>query len=439
MPIKLHAVLIALILSIASIAAADAQRTPSRASDCNAALSKDYYSYASRNNLFSDYLKSIDSETYSKLTQDNQFFLEGLTQYGPFKVGDDYKSFDEKRTKYLENVHYTRTQQQATDILKLTTSDRAYNAYETCIRSIGTGGGLLVWASQESLDVIDLHVKYANPPSVTSMILTGDVSGGSVEGAPAGKLWPDHTFFTWNDTSKWGVNQERVYAVHPEHGVNDTRVSVKTDNGEPPVTLHFFRADGELMLDFVGVNDVARQLNATSPVIGTPNNNENRGGCPNEFGRADGKYCISRTTVSLSVSPPYYLRNATAQCSGGGCPWGHFIAQPSFDMDSQRVTAQFDNWGSAVSIFVLANVYEHVNTVQCGGSQGPFPVRFNQAVIFHAADDCKPLAVVRWKRLPGQEQGIMPFGQPSGDNSRVKQTGSVEGGGVLSASYELLK
>ena len=415
-----------------------AQRTPSRASDCNAALSKDLYSYASRNNLFEDYLKTIDSETYSKLTQDNQFFLEGISQYGPFKVGDDYKSFDEKRSKYLENVHYTRTQQEATDILKLTTSDRAYNAYEACIRAVGTGGGLLVWASQESLEVIDLHVKYANPPSVSSMILTGDVSGGSVAMAPPGKLWPDHTFFSWDDPAKWGVNQERVFAVHPEAGVADTKVTVSASDGEPPVVLHFFRADGELMLDFVGVNDVLRQTNATSAMIGTPNNNENRGGCPNEVGRADGKYCISRTAVSLSVSPPMYLRNASALCAGGGCPWGHFIAPPSFDMDSQRVTAQFDNWGSAVSVFILANVYEHVGTLQCGGPQGPFPVRFKQAVVFHASDDCKPLAVVRWKRLPISDQGIMPFGQSSGDNSRVRQTGSVQGAGVLSAAYALL-
>jgi hypothetical protein len=193
------------------------------------------------------------------------------------------------------------------------------------------------------------------------------------------------------------------------------------------------------MLDFVGTNDVLRLQNVASPVVGTPNNNENRGGCPNEVGRADGKYCISRTPVSYSVSPPMYLRNVTALCSGGGCPWGHFVAPPTIDMDGQRVAAQFDNWGSPVAIYLVANVYEHVSIIQCGGPQGPIPVRFNQAAIFHATDDCKPLAVIKWKRLPGQEQGVMPFGQPSGDNSRVKQTSNVQGGGVLSASYELLK
>ena len=55
-------------------------------------------------------------------------------------------SFDESRHTYLENLHYSRSQQQAIDILQITASDRAYGAYEACLRTIATGPAFLVWA-----------------------------------------------------------------------------------------------------------------------------------------------------------------------------------------------------------------------------------------------------------------------------------------------------
>ena len=412
---------------------------PSRAADCDAALSKDYYSYASKKNLFEDYLKSIDSETYSKLTQNNSFFLEGVTQYGPFKLGDDYSTFDEKRKVYLESVHYTRTQEEAVNILQLTTSDRAYTAYERCLETVGTGGGLLVWASKESPDLIDLHVKYVNPANVSSILLTGDVSGAAVAAAPPGKLWPDHSVFAFNEQAKWGVNQEKVFAVRPEPGVTDTRITVASSDGATPVVLHFRRADAEMTLDFVGTHDVLRHLNQSSPLAVSPDNNENRGNCPNMVGRDSGKYCISRTSVTLAVAPPFFLRDATGQCFGGGCPYGGWSHPAAVDAGEQSATGQFDNHGSAVTLAVLANVWEHVGKQQCGELQGPLPLRFGQSVVFAAGDDCMAIAVLHWKRLPsgthGTTEGVMAFGQATGDGGKVTRTSATAGGGVTSAGY----
>jgi len=411
----------------------------SRISDCDAALSKDYYSYASKKNLFEDYLKSIDQETYSKLTQNNKFFLEGISQYGPFKVGDDYSSFDEKRNKYLETVHYTRTREEAINIIQLTTSERAYTAYESCLRTIGEGGGLLVWASKEGPDLIDLHVKYANPANVKSILLTGDLSGGTVAGAPSGKVWPDHSLLHLSDPAKWGVNQEKVFAVRPEPGVTDTRITVRPDDGAAPIILHFRRADAELTLDFVGTHDVLRHLNQSSPTVVSPDNNENRGNCPNMVGRDSGKYCISRTPVSFSVAPPLFLKDATGLCTGGGCPFGSWSHVAAVDVGEQSATAAFDNHGSAVSLAILVNIWEHVGKDQCGGTQGPLPIRFGQSVVFSASDECMPIAVLHWKRSVGDDQGVMAFGQPTGAGGKLTRTSTTSGGGVTSAGYTISK
>ncbi len=80
---------------------------PTQTANCTPVLAKDYYSYASKNQLSEDYVRSLDEQSYNEIKENNSFNLAALTQYGPFKVGDDYKTFNEKRDQYLlqENYH----------------------------------------------------------------------------------------------------------------------------------------------------------------------------------------------------------------------------------------------------------------------------------------------------------------------------------------------
>lgn len=222
----------------------------STVADCQGALAKDYYSYAEDKQLLVDWLRTIDEQTYESAKKDNSFSLLGVFTGGLFSLGDDYHQFDEKRRKYFEQEHYNRSESDARRILSITTSDRAYSAYEACLRTIGNGAGVLVWASKQSMDRIDLIVRYVNPAGHPSARLTGHVDGGHVAGLPPGLLWRNGT--------RWGTNTERPVTITPTRGESSTTVHVQDDLGNPVVEVTFQRADGEIALSYVGTTPVLR-------------------------------------------------------------------------------------------------------------------------------------------------------------------------------------
>ena len=67
-----------------------------------------------------------------------------------------------------------------------------------------------------------------------------------------------------------------------------------------------------LQVTYDGATDIFRRQVRTR--VHTPNNNSNRGSCPNEVGHADGKWCTSRTPLSLTTEPPFLLRDAKVSC-----------------------------------------------------------------------------------------------------------------------------
>lgn len=108
---------------------------------------------------------------------------------GFFSMNDDNSQFDEKRTKYLNDQHYHRSESDAKRLITLTTSDRAFQAYEACLKSLPMSSGLLVWASKISMSSIILEVKYINPPGTRNVKLSSVLVGGKVAGVPTGQLW----------------------------------------------------------------------------------------------------------------------------------------------------------------------------------------------------------------------------------------------------------
>lgn len=402
---------------------------PNNARDCVPVLAKDYYSYALKNNLTEDYLKSIDQESWTEMKTDNKFDGTALFSGGLFSLSDDYSTFDSKRTKYLENEHYNRTQQQALDILKITTSDRAYSAYEACLRTVATG--LTVWASHSSLDKIDLRIRYANPPGRPSITLIGTVRGGSVAGAPVGHLWREGS-----PQARWGVNQEKEITVNARRGSSETTVTVAAEDGSPPVSVTFTRADGLLTLSYAGTIDVLR-MRDRSVSQHTPNNDERKSdGCAHQVGKHD-KYCNSRTTTTISTTAPHYLANPRANCNGQGCPWSGVSVPPSVSADGLTASYSRDNWGRDVDSVLTVDEYEHMSAKQCGGD-GPIPVINGQTVLFTVPEDCLAIATIQWKKLPSNSTGAVKFGTSSTAKG-IRMDGSmIKSGTTQLASYSLL-
>jgi hypothetical protein len=404
----------------------------SSSKDCVPILkARDYYQYASKNSLQEDYLKSIDEETYQQMQKDNNLTTNALTEYGDFSLNDDYHTFDEKRNKYLENLHYDRTEQQALDILQITVNPRAYDDYAKCLDGLGGGAGapLRVYPVNEDMDRIEVRVKYVNPSGVKSKVLVGQVFGGAVDGAPVGHLW--------KDGSKWGIMQTRAFFIKRERGMPETVISVQTADGSAePVTLRFKRADATIALEFVGTEDVLRTKDRHASVI-TPNNDYNRGSCPNQVGRGHEGECISRTTVSMSTKPPYYFQNPRTDCwpTGGsnGCPWttrGH----ASVSGDGLTATTTLDNGSVPVDLVVIADEWEHLSASQCK-NDGPIPVVKGQAVLFTSPKECGEIAQIHWKHLPDNSERAFKFGS---EDKRVIMDGkAAETDKTLRLAYKL--
>jgi hypothetical protein len=401
---------------------------PSSVKDCEGVLrAKDYYSYAQKNNLEIDFLRSIDSETWQQMKTSNDVNLLGVFSGGLFSLSDDYNTFNEKRIHYLESVHYNRTESQAVNILEITSAPRAYDAYSNCLQHI-VQPGLIAWAAKEDPNHIELHVKYVNPAGVAHMVLEGLVSGGSVAGAPKGHLWRDGT--------KWTVMQEKVFTIDRAAGTPETTVIVAPADGSTPFTKTFFRADGTLELSYVGTNDVLR-LKDHRATAHSPNNNQNKGHCPNEVGHADGKWCQSKTSVQMSTTGAHFLQNARITCAGFGCPWtgdGH----AAVSADGLSATGSLVNWGWDVDVILLADEYEHMTKTQCGGD-GPIPVILGQTVIFTAISDCLPIATISWKSLTNGSAGVVNFGKSTKDTDSVSLESTLTSGNALIGSYKLVR
>lgn len=390
--------------------------------DCLGVLAKDYYSIASSSNLNEDFLRSIDSEAWQQLQKSNSFSGSGFG----IALSDDYKTFDEKRNKYLERVHYSRTQQQAQEILEITTADRAYPAYEACLRAVSGGGGLRVWISRETMDTIELRVLYKNPPNVNHMGLQGFLTGGTVSKAPKGRLWAG--------VKNWGVMQEKIFTIQRAPGTATTTMIVVADDGSSPVSLTSKRADGLLALLHPGTTDVFRQVRSASAQ--SPNNNDNRGHCANEVGRSDTNVCVSRTTASLSTSAPRFFKEGDVHCSGPACPWAR-TSSATISNNGLSISGHVDNWGSPVTVELRAKEYEHLTSTQCQ-NDGPIPVVFGQAVVFTTPSDCLPISTLQWTLLPSRSQGVVHFSDLSSPEGRVVIDGNIlNNGSVVQVAYKL--
>jgi hypothetical protein len=401
-------------------------------STCDVALFSDYYVYALKNNLEDDLLRIVDAQDWRSLQAANAgssvFFSGGRVFFGgAYPLSDDYATFDQKRAAHFKNVFYDRSVQQANEVMQLTMGDRTYSAFGDCLSRQQTGPALRAWASHETINEIELHVKYVGVPNAKEIDASGSVSGGSVTGAAQGSLF--------NEPLHLRINEERVVTIHRTDGENEVHVLLTTKSSVPPVALTYKRADGIMSVQLVGAAEVIREANHRTETY-TPNNSENRGSsCPNEVGHHDGKYCTSRTTLAMSSLPPRFLKNARLECSGTGCPWTQ-LSTPAFNQDQSSVSAFVDNWGSPVKVTLIVDEYERVSNRECG-STGSIPVVNDRPILLAVSKDCVAFAAVKWVKIPGFAEGIVHFGAQS-EGQILMNGATIQGDAATIASYSLV-
>jgi hypothetical protein len=399
---------------------------------CGFPLFADYYVYALNNGLQDDLLRLVDADDWHSVQAaaggSSVFFSAGRSFLGgAYPLTDDYATFDKKRTERFKSVFYGRSIQQAVDVMQLTMNERMYSEYGNCLSHQLTGPAVRAWAFRETINDIQLHIKYMGVPNVRIVNLSGTLSGGSVAGAPQG--------FLWQGALRLRTGEERVFMIRRALGENEVNIIIFNQVGFPSVALRYKRADGVLSLQLTGTAEVLRQASRRIEMR-TPNNNENRGSCPNEVGHQDGKYCTSRTTLTLSATTHRFLRNARMECSGVGCPWTS-ISKPVISQDQSSVSAYLDNWGSDVQASLIVDEYERVSEQECGSTQA-VPAVNDRPILFGISKDCVPFAAIKWVRIPSFSEGIVQFGSQSTGGQILMNGSIIQGDSSVIASYSLV-
>jgi hypothetical protein len=190
-------------------------------------------------------------------------------------------------------------------------------------------------------------------------------------------------------------------------------------------------------LTYDGVVDALRQENERT-FVHTPNNNENRGHCQNEVGHQDGKYCTSRTPLTMTTTAPYFYNNVRVTCNGAGCPWTSVFGTPTVTKDGLTATGYLDNWGSDVDAILLADRFEHLDATRCGPEEA-LQLRENVTFLLTVSKDCLQIATLKWVLSDGS-QGALPVGSSSSPGGEVVLVGSpLDRGTQTLYSYKLTK
>lgn len=401
--------------------------------DCLGALQLDYYDYAVANNFQDDFLRSLDQQSWQRLRAvgvgTTALFGAGKSFLGAsFSLADDYTTFDQKRSEHLKNVFYSRSRDQALSVLQQTVATREYPAYTRCMQALGTGSPMFsIWATRETLDEVDLDVRYSGADD-TQMAPIGTIEGGSVTGSKAGSLW--------NKAPSWTTSKrEHHFVVNRDPHVPETTVTLTTEATSMPFVKSFKRADAILTTTYMGTAELPQPAKRRVDVR-TPNNNENRGNCPNEVGHHDGKYCTSRTALTLTTTSPHLFKNAKVDCGGGGCPWGA-TGPVTISPDGLTASGYVDNWGSSVTATLTADEYETISAGQCG-AESSVPVIQGKQVLIGIRKECLPIALIKWTSLPDMSEGLFHFGDKESSGGEVVLNGSVlPNDTALFASYSL--
>ena len=378
------------------------------ADDCIEVLAKDYEKIAASTSLTNDYLRVIDREAWEQLSIKHgaEASLFGV------ELGHDYESFSSRRQAHFETVSFHRSVQESTDILRIVTNERAYPAYEACLRSQAPKG-LVAWISNEDMNTLEIRIRYNYTAGLAVVRLEGSVEGGLVSGAPEGRVW--------RGAKRWKPATERVFTVRRQPGTTETVITIEPTNGDRPVTLRSQRADGLMELRFVGTTEKFRRVvSASQP---TPDNDGNKDGCPNEVGRAQGGFCKSRTWVHLEAAPGRVLKKATMACDGAGCPWAT-IGRTQVSEDSRAAKGYVDNWGLKVSARLSAEEWEIVGADQCVAS-GPLPVVLDSPRTISTTVECAEIAIVTLTHPGTNAQSLMKFGDAASSDGLLKRGSPV--------------
>jgi hypothetical protein len=280
---------------------------------CRPALMKDVLQYVSTNQQRYSYFAQIDEKTFHQLRIDAE---AGASVPIPLigemvemiRASASYTQFVEKRREYLQRVGYSSDSAREVRDLRIVTSPVAYSSWTKCIESLAAERRTLaVWKVQE--DESTVQVRIVNRTPVTVRLTTQDLLNATVSGQQQGKVFKDRTPLGPNGTM--GVLLQRA-------GRGGLRLSI---NSDPPFDNLFVesewaqaptrRLSGQLRLTLA-----SSRVEERGPKRGqswtSPNLHNKK--CEREPCSSDGKWQLSKNTITVAADGGLYLKNPRSEC-----------------------------------------------------------------------------------------------------------------------------
>ena len=270
---------------------------------CAPALTKDYESFA-HSTIEKQHLLWTVNETIWK---DYQKEMGGSgSLFGLVKLGGSFKEFEQNRDSYFSNVDYSHSREEATQIVRMVTKERAYQAYEKCIDALAsdaTPSPIRVIIKSEDRETLRLLVQFKNPTNVDHSDLELSVEGGQILKVDPG---------SWKKVRRFGVNETVGVTVKRQTGTPKTVVTVSSRQKYPPVSVVSVRADGVWRVRVSG--PIPRAAGHKEEGFKSIEMHEigYRPGC---WKQAD-RWCVGHGEHDLIDDPSTKLRNPSLRCIG---------------------------------------------------------------------------------------------------------------------------
>jgi len=135
---------------------------------CSVALKQDLSHIVSSTSERLAYLGIIKKEDYEKFTQDIKDAATIPIEGVPVENSADFNKFDEQRHEFYNSMSYNYDEVSALDLLSQTTSARAYQSFDACMKTLAMNQqGFYAWRVREDQNDLQFGCQYHSPPAAS--------------------------------------------------------------------------------------------------------------------------------------------------------------------------------------------------------------------------------------------------------------------------------
>jgi hypothetical protein len=413
---------------------------------CSAALAKDVISTISSDRQQYAFLNVIDQRTFEEVKKNSSSgFFAAIPIVGALiDSSSSWNEFQQKRTSYFQQIQYSGSRDQEFQQLQIVTSTVAYPAWSECMRACARNKqGLFAWKTSEDRDSVLLIIYYHGAPGARRARVDSAVLGGSVDGAPSGRVFPRGATIENNGSLPAIIKRSANATIKATFAV--------AGYAADPILSEISQS---------GSSSVAKLKLERPAVVETPvgplcqiseySADRHEADCPRGGPCSPGnQWGAAQTSVTLTATPGHFLRNARFErCWGrvfsfnppqlrdvegrGECAFTQ-VDSITFGAGEKTVTGVFRSWSRPIKRGFCADhirrdeqAAQEVRDVRVPGTGKSFvfevPIGFTSARLEYHIDG---------------KQGILSAGDKRSADGVLTLVTKISGQGATAYQYEI--